>query len=91
MCGLSLRCVCVAPVPRIGEHSRAICSLGPVAAVAAAGVAHEHRLLLDNVTPLAMSSAGIDGVLVIETPADRVAFDDLIAHLGCDSELLAGE
>jgi hypothetical protein len=57
-------------------------SLGSVAAVACASVSHEDRLLLDNVTTLAMGGTRINGVLVIETSADGIALDDLIAHVG---------
>jgi hypothetical protein len=49
--------------------------------VAGTSVAHEDCLLLHHVSALAMSSTWVDGVLVVETPADRVAFDDLITHV----------
>lgn len=47
-----------------------------------ASVAHEDRLLLHHVPTLAMCGTRVNGVLVVEAPADRVAFDDLIAHVG---------
>jgi hypothetical protein len=50
----------------------------------AAGVAYKDSLLLNPVSTLSMGGAWIDGVLVVEASADRVAFDDLIAHLGED-------
>jgi hypothetical protein len=53
-----------------------------VAAVACTSVAHEDCLLLDGVTALSVGGAWIDRVLVVETAAHGVAFDDLIAHLG---------
>ena len=52
--------------------------------MACASVAHEDSLLLYRVAALSMGSAWIDGVLVVETPADRIAFDDLITHLDLD-------
>ena len=52
--------------------------------MACASVAHEDRLLLYHVAALSMGSAWIDGMLVVEAPADRVAFDNLIAHVSAD-------
>lgn len=50
--------------------------------VVVAGVSDEDGLLLDVVAPGAVGGAHIDAVLVIEAPADRVAFDDEVAHDG---------
>jgi hypothetical protein len=50
--------------------------------VGGTSVAHEDRLLLHHVAALAVGSTWIDSVPVVETPADRVAFNDLIAHVG---------
>jgi hypothetical protein len=53
-----------------------------MAAVVAARIAYEDRLLLYIMPTLACGTALIDGVLVVETLADRVPFDDLITHVG---------
>jgi hypothetical protein len=81
MAGSSLGSVSTA-VPRVGEDTRAGHGLGTVAAVAAACVSHEDSLLLDAVAALSCGEALVDGVLVVEALADRVAFDDLVAHVG---------
>jgi hypothetical protein len=73
--------VCTAGVSRVWEHTGTIRSFGSVAAVACTSVAHEDGLLLDDMAALSMSSTRVDSVLVVETPADRVAFDDLITHV----------
>jgi hypothetical protein len=59
--------------------------IGSVATVVAAGVAYEDRLLLDRMPTLAMGGARVDGVLVILASAYRVAFNDLVAHVGYSS------
>jgi hypothetical protein len=55
---------------------------GSVFAMTAAGIAYKDSLLLDPVSALSMGTAWIDGVLVVKASAGRVAFDDLIAHIG---------
>jgi hypothetical protein len=60
-----------------------------MAAVACTSVADEHCLLLDGVAALSVGGAWIDRVLVVETAARSVAFDDLIAHLGGDGYYLS--
>lgn len=60
----------------------AVCGLGTIAAMSAAGVSYEDRLLLNCVSTLAVSSTRVDSVLVIEASADGEAFDDLVTHLG---------
>lgn len=82
VCPSSLRCVGAAAVSRVWEHARAAHGFRPVAAVNATCVAHEDRLLLDTVTVLASGTALVDGVFVVEALADRVPFDNLIAHGG---------
>lgn len=47
-----------------------------------AGVADQDCLLLDAVAALVVAWAGVDGMTVVETLANRVAFDDLVAHGG---------
>lgn len=47
-----------------------------------ASIAYEDCLLLYRVAALSMSSAGVDGMLVVEASTYGVAFDDLIAHRG---------
>jgi hypothetical protein len=79
---------CAAFVSRVWQHSRAVCNLGPLTAVARTGVAHEDCFLLDAVSTLAVGCARVDRVFVVEAPAGRVAFDNLIAHLG--SEVISG-
>jgi len=79
------RGISTAGIPRVWEHARGLAmirSVGSVAAVAGTGVANKDRLLLHHVAALAMRGTWIDGVLVVETPADGIAFDDLIAHAG---------
>lgn len=44
--------------------------------------ANQDGLLCDRVPPLAISSARVDGVAVVEATTDGVAFDYLIAHVG---------
>jgi hypothetical protein len=53
-----------------------------MATMATAGVAYKDCLLLNHMPTLAMGSTRIDGVLVVEASAYRIAFDDLIAHVG---------
>jgi hypothetical protein len=53
-----------------------------MAAVTSTSIADEYGLLLHSVPALAMGCARIDGVFVVEAPANRVTFDDLIAHIG---------
>jgi hypothetical protein len=48
--------------------------------MAAAGVTYEDGLLLNRVPSLAVRGTWIDGVFVVQASADRVAFDNLIAH-----------
>lgn len=43
-------------------------------------IAHEHGLLLDGMAVLAVGGARVDGVLEVDAFADRVAFDDFVAH-----------
>ena len=79
------RGISTAGIPRVWEHARGLSmirSIGSVAAVAGTSVAHKDRLLLHHVAALAVGSTWIDSVLVVETPADGIAFDDLIAHAG---------
>ena len=58
-----------------------------VATVQTAGIAHENRLLLYHMAALSMSSARVNGMLVVEASTHRVAFDDPVAH--CGSEFLS--
>jgi hypothetical protein len=76
-----MRRVGTTSVARIWEHSCAVGSLRSVATMTAAGVAHENRFLLDSVATLSMGGTWIDRVSVVEAPADRVPFDDLVAHV----------
>lgn len=55
-----------------------------MATMAAASVAYQDGLLLHCMSALSMGGTWIDGVSVVEAPADRVAFDDLITHLDTD-------
>ena len=48
-----------------------------------AGVPDEDRPLLYRVALRTICGAHIDAVLVVEAPADRVPFDDEVAHLDC--------
>jgi hypothetical protein len=59
-----------------------------VAAMTAAGIAYKDGFLLNTVSALSMAGAWIDGVLVVKASADRVAFDDLIAHLEEDESIV---
>lgn len=52
-----------------------------MAAMKAASIAYENRLLLNSVATLSMSGARIDRVSVVEAAADGVPFDNLIAHV----------
>lgn len=45
-----------------------------------ASVAHENGLLLHDMIPLSEGGAWVHRMLVIETAAYRVAFNDLVAH-----------
>jgi hypothetical protein len=47
----------------------------------AAGIAYEDGFLLDSVATLSMGGTWIDRVSVVEATADRVPFDDLVAHV----------
>jgi hypothetical protein len=49
--------------------------------VSLAGVADEDGLLLYWVALRTICGAHIDAVLVVEASADRVSFDDEVAHL----------
>jgi hypothetical protein len=75
-----LYAVCAAAVPRVWKHSRAGHGFWSMTAVTAARIAYENRLLLHIVSTLARGAALVDGVLVVETLADRVPFDNLITH-----------
>lgn len=46
------------------------------------GVAHKDCLLLYHMSALSKSTTGVDGMLVVETSADREALDNLVAHPG---------
>ena len=52
-----------------------------MAAMAAASVSYEDGLFLYSVSTLAMSGTWVDRVSVVKAPADRVTFDNLIAHV----------
>ncbi|KAL4762328.1 uncharacterized protein BDW70DRAFT_30878 [Aspergillus foveolatus] len=52
----------------------------PSSRVPGASVSHEHSLFLRLVAALAVCGTRVDSVLVVEAAADRVAFDELIAH-----------
>jgi len=47
-----------------------------------AEVSDEHRPLLHHVSALTSGGARVHRVAVVEAAADRVAFDDLDAHVG---------
>lgn len=75
------RRLCLVNIPRERMITlEIIVGTASMAAVHTAGIANENRLLLYDVTALSVSSAGVNGVLVVEASADRVAFDDLVAH-----------
>lgn len=44
------------------------------------GVTDENRLFLNTMAILSVLRARVNGVLVVQTTADCVAFDDLVAH-----------
>lgn len=75
-----------ARVARIWGELAAICGTGcgseTVVGVDVAGVADEDRLLLDRVAILSVLRTWVNGVLVVQTTADGVALDDLVAHPG---------
>lgn len=75
------RGVRAAAVPRIWEDADTVRGFGSLATMGCTRVTHEDGLLLNDMAALAMAGTGIDGVLVVEAPADGVAFDDLVAHL----------
>jgi hypothetical protein len=81
------RGICTAAVARIWENSVLI-DFRSVAAMTAAGIAYKDGFLLNTVSALSMAGAWIDGVLVVKASADRVAFDDLIAHLQEDESIV---
>ena len=51
-----------------------------MAGVRWASISNENGLLLDKVAALTVCGAWINGMLVVEAFADRVALDDLEAH-----------
>jgi hypothetical protein len=59
---------------------------GSMASVHTAGIAYEDRLFLHHMAAMTVSSARVDGMLVVETSTHRVAFDNLIAHCGTKSQ-----
>ena len=59
---------------------------GSMASVHTAGIAYEDRLFLHHMATMAVSSARVDGMLVVKTSTHRVAFDNLIAHCGTKSQ-----
>ena len=68
-----------------GLHFEAGGSSGSMASVHTAGIAYEDCLFLNHMAAMTVSSARVDGMLVIETSTHRVAFDNLIAHRGTES------
>jgi hypothetical protein len=79
----------VAFIPGIWEHPSAEeGSLGTSRTVAATGIPYQHCLLRNRV--VAHTTTWINGMLIVETPADRVAFDNLIAHGGSEAAVRVG-
>jgi hypothetical protein len=82
------RQVQAALVARFTEHRRDLVivfvTVGrhrPAAAVNSTGIADKNSLFLYRVSALSMGSTRVDGMLVVEAPADCVTFHDLIAHV----------
>lgn len=82
------RCAQVALVANFTQHCHSLAvesvAIGrnrPVGTVNATGIADENSLFLHRVSALSMGSTWVDGVLVIEAPADCVAFHNLVAHV----------
>jgi hypothetical protein len=44
------------------------------------GISHENGLFLGDMVALSKGFTRVDGVLKVETAADRVPFNDLVAH-----------
>jgi hypothetical protein len=51
-------------------------------AMQTAGVAYKDCLLLYHVAALPVGNAWVDSMFVVETPADGVAFNNLVTHCG---------
>ena len=75
------RAVTRCPISRVRISIPRIGSLCLVRGVFLAGVAHEDGPLLYRMALRAICGAHVDAVLVVEAPADRVPFDDEVAHL----------
>ena len=78
-------------VTRIGILSLGVVPISvvrPALGVLAAGISHQYRSPLDAVTRPSIRRAPVDGVLVVETPARRVQFYQLIAHCGWMTQCL---
>lgn len=63
---------------------------GSVTTVQTTSVAYKDRLFLYSVIELSEGTTGIDCVFVVETSADGVTFNDLIAHRGNAKHLSGG-
>lgn len=76
-----------AGVARVGEAGRGATRLHcVVVGVVPAQVADEDGLLLYGVALLVGGGTHVDAVLVVDAAADRVAFDETVAHGdGCES------
>jgi hypothetical protein len=82
------RQVQAALVARVTEHRHGLVIVfvtvwrnRSVVAVNSTGVADKNSLFLYRVSALSMGSTRIDGMLVVEAPADCVAFHNLVAHV----------
>lgn len=71
----ALHIIIIIPLRRVPRRTRS-------SGMRRTGIAHENRLLLHNVIPLAVCLTWVDGVLKIEAAAGGVALDDLVAHGG---------
>jgi hypothetical protein len=82
------RQVQAALVARVTEHRRDLVivfvTVGrhrSVVTVNSTGIADKNSLFLYRVSALSMGSTRVDGMLVVEAPADCVTFHDLITHV----------